>query len=78
MVEEWGHEWEGFKFSVEKTKTILFTRKRIVPEREIKMYERSLEKVRVFKFLDVYFDITLTWNEHINRTVQKCQKVLKL
>uniref|UniRef100_A0A673MAK6 Uncharacterized LOC107721237 n=1 Tax=Sinocyclocheilus rhinocerous TaxID=307959 RepID=A0A673MAK6_9TELE len=76
-VEEWAGDW-GFKFSVEKTKTIIFSRKRIIPEINLKMYGRSLERVRVFKFLGIYFDSKLTWVDHINKVIEKCQKVLNI
>ncbi len=76
-VEEWAFDW-GFKFSVEKTKTVMFSRKRVVPEVCLKMYEKSLEREKVFKFLDMYFDAKLTWGEHVNKMVEKCQKVINI
>ncbi len=60
-VEEWAYDW-GFKFSVEKTKTVIFYRKRVVPEVSLKMYEKSLEREKVFKFLGMYFDAKLGVN----------------
>ncbi len=31
------------------------------------MYGQTIEQVKVFKFLGVWFDAKLTWNEHIER-----------
>ncbi len=42
------------------------------------MYGTTLEKVQCFRFLGVYFDIKLTWREHIKYTVYKCKKVLNV
>ncbi len=50
-VETWSCAW-GVRFSVDKTKTIMFTRKRAI-DTEIKMYGQTIEQVKVFKFLDV-------------------------
>ncbi len=51
--------------SVDKTKTIMFTRKRGI-NTEVKIYGQTNEQVKV-KFLGVWFDAKLTWNEHIQK-----------
>ncbi len=53
-VEKLSYAWV-LKFSVDKTKTIMFTRKRGI-NTEIKMYAQTIEQVNVFKFLGVWFD----------------------
>ena len=73
VVEKWSYAW-GFRFSVDKTKSIMFTRKRGI-DIEIKMYGQSIEQVKVFKFLGVWFDAKLTWNEHIEKIDTKCKKI---
>lgn len=77
QVEQWAADW-GFKFSVEKTNVVVFTRKRVLPEMSLKMYGRDLERVKVFRFLGIIFDEKLVWNEHIKKIVGKCQKVLNI
>ncbi len=77
QVAEWGIKW-GFKFSVEKTKVMIFTNKRKAKEYKVEMYGTTLEKVECFRFLGVYFDTKLTWREHIKYTVYKCKKVLNV
>jgi hypothetical protein len=72
-VEQWALMW-GFRFSVEKL------RQCSLPGGtwEMRLYGRELESVGVFRFLWVYFDIRLTWAEHIERVVGKCKKVLNV
>lgn len=76
QVEKWGTKW-GFKFSVEKTKVMFFTRKK-VKEWYLKLYGNKLERVESFRFLGVYFDVRLTWREHIRYVVDKCKKVINV
>ena len=75
MVEKWSYLW-GFKFSVEKTKT-MFTRKRGV-DTQIKIYGQRIEQVKVFRFLGVWFDEKLTWKEDIHKITTKCKKILNV
>ncbi len=63
VVEKLSYAW-GFRFSVDKTKT-MFTRKRGI-DTETKMYGQTIEQVKV-KFLGVWFDAKLTGNEHIQK-----------
>ena len=72
-VTKWGFDW-GCRFSVEKTKTLVFSRKRIEEEMKLRMYGQELERVRVFKYLGVLFDNKLTWVDHIKRIEDKCKK----
>lgn len=72
-VEQWVYDW---RFKAEKINMVVFTQKRVLPEMSLKMDGRSLERVNVFKFLGVLFDSKLTWAEHINKIVGKCQKIL--
>ncbi len=50
-VEQWAYDW-GFKFSVEKTKTVIL-RKKVLPDVSLQMYGGTLERVNVFRFLGV-------------------------
>ncbi len=74
QVAEWGIKW-GFKFSVEKTKVMIFTNKRKAKECKVEMFGTTLEKVECFRFLGAYFDTKLTWREHIK---YKCKNVLNV
>uniref|UniRef100_A0A8C9Z6A4 Reverse transcriptase n=1 Tax=Sander lucioperca TaxID=283035 RepID=A0A8C9Z6A4_SANLU len=75
LVEEWGTQW-GFKFSVEKTKTMFFTKKKLHGF-NLTLYGNNLERVDNF-FLGVYFDTRLTWKEHVRHVVSKGKKVINL
>lgn len=73
-AEQWVY-W-GLKFSVKKTNTVVFTRKRVLPEMSLHMYGKPLERVNAFRFWGVLIDSKLIWDDHINKIVGKCQKVL--
>lgn len=52
-VEDWSYKW-GFRFSVDKTKTVSV--RRIGSEIKIKLYNKELKRVKCFKFLGLWFD----------------------
>ncbi len=74
-VEEWSYKW-GFKFSVDKTKIMFFTRKKIGSEVKINLYNQELERVKHFTFLGIWFDERVTWVVHIQNIVNKCKKII--
>ena len=76
-VTEWAFDW-GCRFSVEKTQTVFFTRKRIEEGMRLTMYGKVLERVSSFKYLGVIFDSRLTWIDHIKRIEDKCKKVMNV
>lgn len=39
------------------------------------MYNQDLERVKPFKLLGVWFDEKLTWGIHIQKIVDKCEKL---
>ena len=76
-VTEWGFDW-GCRFSVEKTQTVFFTRKRIEDGMKLWMYGKELERVGSFKYLGVIFDSRVTWADHIRKIEDKCKKVINV
>ncbi len=76
-VVEWGYDW-GFRFSIEKTQAVLFTRKIIQEEMRLMMYGRELERVGSIKFLGVTLYSRLTFAEHIKKMEDKCKKVINV
>ena len=79
-IENWATS-VGFKFSVEKTKAILFYRdKRWLRNQNINLVMgKSL--IRFYpevKFLGLYFDNHLNWKAHIKHTKAKALKALNL
>lgn len=75
-VEKWSYKW-GFKFSVEKTKTI-FTRKVIDCVITFKLYNQKLERLNHFKFLGLWFEERITWAVHTEKVIDKCKKILNV
>ncbi|XP_037536736.1 uncharacterized protein LOC119413748 [Nematolebias whitei] len=76
-VEKWSNRW-GLKFSVEKTKSIIFTRKKTPNNNELKLYGKVIEREKQFKFLGIWFDERLTWTVHIQKVADKCKKILNI
>lgn len=76
QVEEWGIKW-GFRFSIDKSKVMLFTRCK-VRDLNLKLYDGIIERVESFRFLGVHFDERLTWRTHIDHVINKSKSVLNL
>uniref|UniRef100_A0A8C6KLW6 Reverse transcriptase domain-containing protein n=1 Tax=Nothobranchius furzeri TaxID=105023 RepID=A0A8C6KLW6_NOTFU len=74
MVENWSYEW-AFKFSVEKTKSMVFTKGKKVME-NLTLYGKELEQVDKFKYLGVIFDKRLIWKDTITKIEERCKKVI--
>ena len=71
--------WNGdFRLSVDKTKTMCFTRKIIGNEVKMKLYNQDLERVKYFTFLGIWLDKRLTWAVHIQKIVDKCKKLINI
>lgn len=68
QVEVWGMK-QGFRFSIEKSKVMIFTGRRKKEECQLKLYGDVLEQVDSFRFLGLHFDFRLTWKAHINCVV---------
>lgn len=76
-MEQWALEW-GFKFSVEKTNTLFFTRKKIGTDVKMYLYGKELKMTDWYTFLGTWFNERLTWNVHIDKMINKCKKVLNV
>lgn len=74
-VEEWSLEW-GLKFSVLKTKYMIFTKNKKIVHTDLKLYEQILERVPVFKYLGLWLDEKLIWKIHINKIETKCKIII--
>uniref|UniRef100_A0A3B5Q0T1 Reverse transcriptase domain-containing protein n=1 Tax=Xiphophorus maculatus TaxID=8083 RepID=A0A3B5Q0T1_XIPMA len=77
IIEDWSFKW-GFKISIDKTKTLFFTRKKASENLKLQIYNHELERVREFKFLGLWLDEKLTWENHIQKVVNKCKRVLNV
>uniref|UniRef100_A0A3P9LEU6 Reverse transcriptase domain-containing protein n=1 Tax=Oryzias latipes TaxID=8090 RepID=A0A3P9LEU6_ORYLA len=75
-VENWSYDW-GFKFSVTKTKCMVFTRKRGTVL-NLRLYGEAIEQVHSFRYLGVILDTKLKWRENIDSIVGRCKKVINI
>jgi len=76
-LQEWCDTW-GFKISPEKTVAVLFTRSSQKPSVKLDIQGRTVKIENSAKFLGVIFDRQLTWYQHIDYFVSKCNKRLNL
>ncbi|KAG5852664.1 hypothetical protein ANANG_G00064980 [Anguilla anguilla] len=76
-VEEWADKW-GFKISAAKSKFMIFGFRRKLPNLGLHMYGSSLERVKDFKFLGIWFEERMTWAVHTARALAKGEKVLNV
>lgn len=76
-MEEWGNKW-GFRFSVDKTQVMCFSKKRVNPKVQITLYGQPLKQVLCIRFLGVWMDHKLTYGEHIQKVITKCKKAVNI
>ena len=57
----WWALMRGFRFSVEKTQIVFFTKRKGRDEVHLRLYGRNLERVGAFRCLGVCCDTRLTW-----------------
>mgnify|MGYP000168011571 CR=1 FL=1 len=76
-VENWSHTW-GLEFSLDKTKTVFFSKKRPNPLPTLHLMNKPIKYVSEYKFLGVYFDRHLIWRSHISYVQERCQRDLRL
>ena len=76
-LENWAKNW-GFRFSVCKTKALIFSHKKIENQLNLKLNNQDIEYVSQFKFLGLIFDNKFTWNAHVNYIEANCNKRMNL
>ena len=76
-LENWSKKW-GFRFSVSKTKAMIFCRNKTEHYISLKINNQNIEYVNQFKFLGLIFDTKFTWNDHINYIEKYCNKRINL
>ncbi|XDV25401.1 hypothetical protein PO909_029322 [Leuciscus waleckii] len=77
QVGKWSFDW-GFHLSVEKTQFICFSKKRVKPTIDLKIYGQSLKQVNDLRYLGVWFDSKLTFKNHVQKMVDKCKKAINI
>ena len=63
----------GLSLSIPKCKTVIFSRKRVIPEVEIRCDNQVIPKEDKVKFLGVILDSKMTGVPHLNYVVQKAE-----
>ena len=76
-LQNWCEKW-GFRFSVNKTKAMIFSKNKSEQHISLKINNQNIEYVNQFKFLGLIFDNRFTWNEHINYVEEYCNKRINL
>ena len=75
---KWTETW-GLTLSKEKTVAIIFTSKHMITHpRRLKLGTHPIQYMNTIKYLGMQFDTRLTWANHINKIVAKCQKDIQL
>lgn len=70
----------GLKLSIDKTKLIVFTKKRISRHPNIDIYINNnlVKPSSQVKYLGIYFDSGLTWKPHIQYLIKKANKSISI
>src|SRR5207245_720328 len=77
-IQKWCDAW-GFRISVNKSCGVLFTNKtKIKIDKPLTLGGGPLKMENKVKFLGIIFDSKLTWSEHINYVIERCNKRLNL
>ena len=75
-LEQWSTN-NGLRFSVAKTTSVHFCRRRCAdPDLGIRLYGQTVKTELAARFLGVIFDRRLTYKEHFKRLREKCFKAL--
>ena len=69
---EWGRKY-GLRFSPEKTKAMLFTRKRKYSTPRLEFQGVDLEFMDEIKYLGITVNRKLTWTGHLKAKIQQCK-----
>ena len=62
--------------NVDKSKSMLFHKRRKVNPINIKIDHRTIERVSQFSFLGIMIDENLTWKNHVNMITNKLSKII--
>ena len=76
-IEEWSKKW-NLSFSPNKSKAMIITSKRNLPNTKLKLNNVSIEFVQNYKFLGMTIDRGVTWGPHIEQMKQRCESDIQL
>ena len=76
-IKKWCGLW-GFKVSIAKTSVVLFSRRVVKGKVELKYEGKVLKTEKKVRFLGMIFDSRLSWKDHIDYVIDKCNKRINL
>ncbi len=65
-VVTWAEEW-SFKMSLAKSKFMVFGFKKKESQQNLRLYNRTIDRVKTFKFLGVWFEERMTQRAHVEK-----------
>ena len=68
--------WLKLTMNVDKSKTMLFHKCRKVNPINIKIDNRTIERLSQFSFLGIMIDENVTWKNHFNMITNKLSKII--
>ena len=68
--------WLKLTMNVDKSKTMLFHKRRKVNIINIKIDHKTMDRVSQFSFLGIMIDENLTWKNHVNILTNKLSKII--
>ena len=75
-IEKWTED-NGFSFSLDKTKAVLFSQQAGIQLRpDLLLYGQKIKYEESVKFLGLIFDSKLTWRAHITSVKAKCSRAV--
>lgn len=74
---DWFSE-HGLSLSVAKSKTVIFTRKKLIPNIDITYDNQNIPTSDTAKFLGLVFDTKMTGIPHVNEILNKCERSLNV
>ena len=76
-LEDWA-ETHSLSFNVDKTKVMVFTKKKKHKLPTLTLHGKELEYVQEFKYLGITIDNKLTWKPHINNQINKATRAMMM
>ena len=75
IFEAWATE-HGLQFSADKTKVMIFSRRRNTKKLDLFIRGQKIQYVSEYKYLGVWISDDLSWKKHITKTAQKANFIM--
>lgn len=74
-IESWCGKWQ-MEINVQKTKSMVFSTKRVPTKSNYTLFNNHIEQVMHYKYLGVFLSSNLSWEYHVNHISAKANKSL--